>query len=119
MKIRFYLLGLISGLVLMLIIIFILNIRISRYNEININSYEDILNNYVPDISVKSASSARMVGNAYISDIYGKGTLTWSTVDYDKDNGYWVISRYGILESLKKVVVDEKTGGIISAIGYK
>jgi hypothetical protein len=123
MKIKMFLVGFISGIAVMLISVSIMLIIFNKkelsYKEVSISGYEDVLNNYIPDKAVESANSAKMIGTAYINDIYGKSILAWSAVDYDKVNGYWIISRQGFFYSLKKVVIDEKTGEIVSAIGYK
>ena len=124
MKIKMFLFGVLSGIILVLfaliINVIIHNSQSVKFKTVNSNSYIDVMNQYVPEIAVKSADSALKIGSAYINDIYYKDLFTISTIEYDKENGFWIVRRYGTwFDPLKVVVIDEKTGKIVSAIGYK
>ena len=113
--------GIASTIITLIIVDAIYSFQATEFSEVNSNSYNEVLDQYVPEKAVVSAGSAKKIGLAYIEDIYGKNILTSATVEYDKDEGYWIISRDGFAfsDSLKVIVIDEKTGKIVSAIGYK
>ncbi|WP_010252842.1 hypothetical protein [Acetivibrio cellulolyticus] len=124
MKDRRFLTGVLTGLLLSIAVvaIYILFFTINpmKAKEIDINQYKEVLNNYTPENAVISADSAKNIGLAYLDDIYGKEYFTWSSVEYDKKSEIWIVKRQGfIINPLKVVAIDGKTGKLISAIGYK